>query len=40
MSGERWSFHVEEREGLKLVSSFKARPTIGEVENVLYNLMD
>lgn len=39
VSGEKWNVHVEEGEGLKLVSSFKARPTIGEVENVLYNLM-
>ncbi|KAK7290812.1 hypothetical protein RIF29_05524 [Crotalaria pallida] len=39
VSGERWNVFVEEGEGLKVVSSLKARPTIGEVENVLYNLM-
>lgn len=39
VSGERWNVFVEEGEELKVVSSFKARPTIGEVENVLYNLM-
>lgn len=39
VSGERWVVHVEEGEELKVVSKFKARPTIGEVENVLYNLM-
>ncbi|CAJ1956808.1 unnamed protein product [Sphenostylis stenocarpa] len=39
VSGERWNVYVEEGEELKAVSSFKARPNIGEVENVLYNLM-
>ncbi|PON61483.1 hypothetical protein PanWU01x14_146030 [Parasponia andersonii] len=40
VSGERWSVLVEEEDGVfKVVSSFKARPSIGEVENVLYNLM-
>lgn len=39
VSGERWVVHVEEEGELKVVSKFKARPTIGEVENVLYNLM-
>ncbi|KAI4321910.1 hypothetical protein MLD38_035237 [Melastoma candidum] len=40
VSGERWSVLVEEGEGeLKVVSSFQSRPSIGEVENVLYNLM-
>lgn len=39
LSGERWNVLVEEGEELKVVSSFKIRPTIGEVENVLYNLM-
>ncbi|KAK7324648.1 hypothetical protein VNO77_28377 [Canavalia gladiata] len=39
VSGEKWNVLVEEGEQLKVVSSFKARPTIGEVENVLYNLM-
>lgn len=40
VSGERWSVLVEEEDGeLKVVSTFKARPSIGEVENVLYNLM-
>lgn len=39
VSGERWVVLVEEEEKLKEVSKFKSRPTIGEVENVLYNLM-
>ncbi|QCE09818.1 uncharacterized protein LOC114184122 [Vigna unguiculata] len=39
LSGERWNVFVEEGEELKVVSSFKSRPNIGEVENVLYNLM-
>ncbi|KAF7833881.1 uncharacterized protein G2W53_008740 [Senna tora] len=39
VSGERWIVLVEEEGEMKLVSKFKARPTIGEVENVLYNLM-
>ncbi|KAK1430959.1 hypothetical protein QVD17_14110 [Tagetes erecta] len=40
LSGERWSVLVEEEEGeLKVVSRFKTRPSITEVENVLYNLM-
>ncbi|XP_062077822.1 uncharacterized protein LOC133782515 [Humulus lupulus] len=40
VSGERWSVLVEEEDGeLKVISKFKARPSIGEVENVLYNLM-
>ncbi|KAE9588602.1 hypothetical protein Lal_00002733 [Lupinus albus] len=39
VSGERWNVFVEEGEELKVVSAFKARPTISEVENVLYNLM-
>lgn len=40
LSGERWSVLVEEEEGeLKVVSRFKTRPSINEVENVLYNLM-
>ncbi|XP_010556030.1 PREDICTED: uncharacterized protein LOC104825404 [Tarenaya hassleriana] len=42
LSGERWSVLVEEEEkdkALKLVSSFKARPSMEEVETVLYNLM-
>ena len=40
VSGERWNVLVEEEGGeLKVVSRFKARPSIGEVENVLYNLM-
>ena len=37
---ERWSVLVEEENGeLKAVSTFKSRPSIGEVENVLYNLI-
>ncbi|KAJ8754619.1 hypothetical protein K2173_010710 [Erythroxylum novogranatense] len=43
VSGEKWSVLVEEEEEdkgeLKVVSRFKTRPSIGEVENVLYNLM-
>lgn len=39
LSGERWSVLVEEEGEMQLVSTFKARPAIGEVENVLYNLM-
>lgn len=42
VSGERWNVLMEE-EGdanqLRVVSRFKSRPTITEVENVLYNLM-
>jgi hypothetical protein len=38
-SGERWNVLVEEGEEMKVVSSFKVRPSIVEVENVLYNLM-
>ncbi|XP_074319464.1 uncharacterized protein LOC141656466 [Silene latifolia] len=41
VSGENWNVLVEEEEGnrLKVVSRFKTRPSIIEVENVLYNLM-
>lgn len=39
VSGEKWNVLVEEEGELTLVSTFKARPSIGEVENVLYNLM-
>ncbi|XP_023539663.1 uncharacterized protein LOC111800276 [Cucurbita pepo subsp. pepo] len=40
LSGELWNVLVEEDGGeLKAVSKFKARPSITEVENVLYNLM-
>lgn len=39
VSGEKWNVLVEEGEEMKVVSSFKVRPTIGEVEIVLYNLM-
>ncbi|XP_030453370.1 uncharacterized protein LOC115674972 [Syzygium oleosum] len=43
VSGERWAVLVEEEEeeegSLKVVSRFKSRPSIGEVETVLYNLM-
>lgn len=39
-SGEKWFIFVEEEGGeMKAVSKFKARPSIGEVENVLYNVM-
>ncbi|GAV90926.1 DUF1995 domain-containing protein [Cephalotus follicularis] len=39
LSGEKWTVLVEEEGELKEVSRFKARPSIGEVEVVLYNLM-
>ncbi|KAG6480588.1 uncharacterized protein LOC122013782 [Zingiber officinale] len=40
VSGEEWMVMVEqEGEELKTVTSFKKRPSIVEVENVLYNLM-
>ncbi|XP_052178589.1 uncharacterized protein LOC127792205 [Diospyros lotus] len=40
LSGERWVVLVEEDDGeLKVASSFKDRPSIAQVENVLYNLM-
>ncbi|XP_022154954.1 uncharacterized protein LOC111022097 isoform X2 [Momordica charantia] len=40
LSGEPWNVLVEEEGGeLKAVSKFKTRPSITEVENVLYNLM-
>ncbi|KAM2246457.1 hypothetical protein COP2_007718 [Malus domestica] len=39
VSGEKWAVFVEEGGELKMVSTFKSRPSIGEVENVLYNLM-
>ncbi|KAL7103512.1 hypothetical protein ACP275_08G183900 [Erythranthe tilingii] len=39
-SGENWYILVEEDDGnLRVVSRFKSRPPISEVENVLYNLM-
>lgn len=41
VSGERWNVLVEEEEEgtLKVVSQFKSRPSMDEVELVLYNLM-
>ncbi|XP_022716964.1 uncharacterized protein LOC111275726 [Durio zibethinus] len=39
LSGEQWAVFVEENGELKVVSRFKSRPGIEEVENVLYNLM-
>lgn len=40
VSGEKWFVLVEEEGGeLKVISTFKVRPSIAEVENVLYNLM-
>ncbi|MFS7921151.1 hypothetical protein Hanom_Chr03g00233421 [Helianthus anomalus] len=39
LSGEMWRVLVEEEGELKVVSRFKTRPSIVEVENVLYNLM-
>ncbi|KAL8144380.1 hypothetical protein V2J09_017412 [Rumex salicifolius] len=41
-NGEMWNVLVEEEEGggdLKVITKFKSRPSIVEVENVLYNLM-
>ncbi|KQK05554.1 uncharacterized protein LOC100825293 [Brachypodium distachyon] len=40
--GESWVLMVEDEEapsGFKVVSRLKRRPTIGEVENMMYNLM-
>ncbi|XP_062018252.1 uncharacterized protein LOC133734656 [Rosa rugosa] len=40
VSGKKWAVLVEEEQGeLKVVSTFKSRPSIAEVEYVLYNLM-
>ncbi|KAH7675504.1 hypothetical protein IHE45_08G139000 [Dioscorea alata] len=41
VSGQEWLVMVEQEKGgeLKVVSRFKRRPGIAEVENVLYNLM-
>ncbi|KAK9689077.1 hypothetical protein RND81_09G033800 [Saponaria officinalis] len=42
VSGEKWNVLVEDEEQgnrLKVVSRFETRPSITEVENVLYNLM-
>ncbi|KAJ0966223.1 hypothetical protein J5N97_027361 [Dioscorea zingiberensis] len=41
VSGEEWVVMVEEEKGgeLKVVSRFKRRPGIAEVESVMYNLM-
>ncbi|KAK6229620.1 hypothetical protein SCA6_018571 [Theobroma cacao] len=39
LSGEQWAVLVEEDGAMKVVSRFKSRPGIEEVENVLYNLM-
>ncbi|KAH9651307.1 DUF1995 domain-containing protein [Citrus sinensis] len=39
LSGEKWNVFVEEEGKMKVVSRFTARPSIGEVETVLYNLM-
>ncbi|XP_042060150.1 uncharacterized protein LOC121804610 [Salvia splendens] len=40
LSGERWNILVEEEGGeMRVVSSFKSRPSIVQVETVLYNLM-
>ncbi|CAI8593013.1 unnamed protein product [Vicia faba] len=39
VNGERWNVLVEEGEEMKVVSSFKVRPAIGQVETILYNLM-
>ncbi|XP_068669304.1 uncharacterized protein [Aristolochia californica] len=38
-SGEGWIVLVEENGELKVITRFKKRPTTGEVENVLYNVM-
>eukprot|EP00262_Sarcandra_glabra_P008336 TRINITY_DN21781_c0_g1_i1.p1 TRINITY_DN21781_c0_g1~~TRINITY_DN21781_c0_g1_i1.p1 ORF type:complete len:384 (-),score=37.56 TRINITY_DN21781_c0_g1_i1:48-1172(-) len=37
--GEGWVVLVEEKGDFKVVSRFKKRPSVSEVENVLYNLM-
>ncbi|GMH05705.1 hypothetical protein Nepgr_007545 [Nepenthes gracilis] len=39
LSAERWYVLVEEEGALKVISTFKLRPSITEVENVLYNMM-
>lgn len=39
LSGEKWNVFVEEEGKMKVVSRFTARPSIDEVEAVLYNLM-
>ncbi|XP_057790678.1 uncharacterized protein LOC131007777 [Salvia miltiorrhiza] len=42
LSGERWNVLVEEEKNegeMRVVSSFKSRPSIVQVESVLYNLM-
>ncbi|CAN1812006.1 hypothetical protein LINPERHAP1_LOCUS26401 [Linum perenne] len=40
VSGEKWNVLVEEENGkMKVISQFKGRPSIAEVENVLYNLL-
>ncbi|MCL7026433.1 hypothetical protein MKW94_027090 [Papaver nudicaule] len=39
LSGEQWLVLVEEEGKLKVVTKYKKRPTITEIENVLYNLM-
>ncbi|XP_042482251.1 uncharacterized protein LOC122062679 [Macadamia integrifolia] len=39
LSGEKWEVLVEEGGELKVISRFNKRPSIGEVENVLYNMM-
>lgn len=39
LSGEKWNVLVEEDDDFRVVSSFKSRPSITQVENVLYNLM-
>lgn len=39
LSGEKWNVLVEEDGELKMVTRFSSRPSIAEVENVLYNLM-
>lgn len=36
---EGWVVLVEEKGELKVISRFKKRPSVGEVENVLYNVM-
>lgn len=39
LSGEKWAIFVEEGGEMKPISKFKSRPSIAEVENVLYNVM-
>lgn len=39
LGGEKWEVLVEEDGKLKVITRFRARPSLEEVETVLYNLM-